>query len=102
MLKLIIRRGFMIPLYFCNIGEEFVITKIEYDIKTQHLKDMGFINQEIIKVINKTKAGMIVLVKGYRVAIGNDIAKFILGIIVLKKGEQIKDPIQKRKKINSD
>lgn len=47
------------------------------DIK-RHLQDMGFIKGETVKVLSENSSGMILLVKGVRVALNKGLASKIM------------------------
>ena len=67
------------PLSLVNLGE--IKTIIEFhgkdDIK-RHLSDIGFVKGEQVKVLSENESGLILLVKGTRVAINKGLASKIV------------------------
>lgn len=66
-------------LTFVNLGESKVIVdfKGKEDVK-RHLQDMGFIKGESVKLLAENASGLILLVKGVRVAINKGLASKII------------------------
>ncbi len=66
-------------LTFAEIGETKVIVdfKGKEDIK-RHLQDLGFIKGESIKLLSENDSGLIILVKGVRIAINRALASKIM------------------------
>jgi len=66
-------------LAFINLGETKVIVDFtgKDDVK-RHLQDMGFAKGENVKLLSENESGMILLVKGVRVAINKGLASKIM------------------------
>jgi ferrous iron transport protein A len=66
-------------LAFIGIGETKVIIdfKGKEDVK-RHLQDMGFVKGESVKLLAENESGLILLVKGVRVAINKGLASKIM------------------------
>lgn len=66
-------------LAFANIGETKVIVDFigKEDVK-RHLQDMGFVKGESVKLLSENESGLIILVKGVRVAINRSLASKIM------------------------
>lgn len=66
-------------LTFVEIGDTKVIVdfKGKEDIK-RHLQDMGFVKGESVKLLSENESGLILLVKGVRVAINKGLASKIM------------------------
>ena len=69
----------MMPLCFCNVGEENTIRKIggSPEVK-KHLENLGFVAGGTVTVVSEVNGNMIVNVKESRVAIGKDMANKIM------------------------
>ncbi len=69
----------MIPLVFSKIGEDQIIRKIggNADAK-RHLENLGFVVGGTVTVINSLAGNVIVKVKESRVAINEDMARYIM------------------------
>lgn len=66
-------------LVFANIGETRVIVDFTGKDETKrHLQDMGFIKGESVKLLSENESGLILLVKGVRVAINKGLASKIM------------------------
>ena len=65
------------PLSFARINETVMIQKIMTSNVRQHLADLGLIEGESIAVIQKGHAGVIVSVKGVRLALSKELADHI-------------------------
>ncbi|MBE5960004.1 MAG: ferrous iron transport protein A [Lachnospiraceae bacterium] len=67
------------PLSFVELGEVKVIQEFrgKEDVK-RHLQDIGFIKGEEVKVLSENKSGLIILVKGVRVAVNKSLASKIM------------------------
>ncbi|MFV0528030.1 MAG: ferrous iron transport protein A [Lachnospiraceae bacterium] len=62
-----------------GVGETRVITELHVkDELKQHLHDMGFIKGESVRVVGENASGMILVVKGVRVALNRGLAMQIL------------------------
>jgi ferrous iron transport protein A len=66
-------------LTFAGIGETKVIVdfKGKEDIK-RHLQDLGFVKGESVKLLSENDSGLIILVKGVRIAINRALASKIM------------------------
>ena len=66
-------------LAFANLGDTKVIVDFtgKEDIK-RHLQDMGFVKGERVKLLSENESGLILLVKGVRVAINKGLASKIM------------------------
>lgn len=66
-------------LAFANVGETKVIVdfKGKEDIK-RHLQDLGFVKGESVKLLSENESGLIILVKGVRIAINRALASKIM------------------------
>ncbi len=66
-------------LTFANIGDTKVIIDFtgKDDVK-RHLQDMGFVKGESVKLLSENESGLILLVKGVRVAINKGLASKIM------------------------
>ena len=69
----------MMPLCFCNVGEENTIRKIggSPEVK-KHLENLGFVAGGNVTVVSETGGNLIVNIKDSRVAIGKDMANKII------------------------
>lgn len=69
----------MMPLCFCNVGEENTIRKIggSPDVK-KHLENLGFVVGGNVMIVNKLGGNVIVNVKEARVAISEEMAQKIM------------------------
>lgn len=55
------------------------IRRIQGDTKLRHhLENLGFVPGERVRIINRVDSGLIVTIKGSRVAVNHDIAAMIL------------------------
>lgn len=62
-----------------RIGEERVIQEFHgREEMKRHLQDMGFIRGERVQVIGESPSGLILLVKGARVALNRGLASQIM------------------------
>lgn len=62
-----------------NLGETRVIVDLKGkdDVK-RHLQDIGFVKGESVKLLSQNDSGLILLVKGVRVAINKGLASKIM------------------------
>lgn len=62
-----------------EIGETKIITDLrgKDDVK-RHLQDLGFIKGESVKVLGENSSGLILLVKGVRIAMNRGLASKIM------------------------
>ena len=67
----------MMPLCFCNVGEENTIRKISPEVK-KHLENLGFVVGGNVMIVNKLGGNVIVNVKEARVAISEEMAQKIM------------------------
>ncbi|NLZ81980.1 MAG: ferrous iron transport protein A [Clostridiales bacterium] len=67
------------PLAMLQAGETKVISEFrgKEDVK-RHLQDIGFIKGESVKVISENESGIILLVKGTRIALNRGLASKIM------------------------
>ncbi len=69
----------MMPLTLANIGEENMIVKIAgKDSAKKFLADLGFVEGAFIRLISENPGGIIVNIKGTRVAISKEMAVKIM------------------------
>jgi Fe2+ transport system protein A len=66
------------PLAMLSFGEKRVIVnlRVKDDMK-RHLQDMGFLAGEMVEVVGENASGIILLIKGTRVAINKGLASQI-------------------------
>lgn len=63
------------PLAMVKVGETRTIVYFSADDKMKrHLNDMGFIVGETVEVVGENESGMILLVKGVRMALNRGLA----------------------------
>ena len=69
----------MMPLCFCNVGEENTIWKIggSPEVK-KHLENLGFVVGGNVMIVNKLGGNVIVNVKEARVALSEEMAQKIM------------------------
>ena len=65
------------PLTFAKVNETLSIKKVMTTSTRSHLKDLGFVEGENISIVQKGNAGLIVLVKGVRLALSLELASRI-------------------------
>ncbi len=67
------------PLAMVQPGETKVISEFrgKEDVK-RHLQDIGFIKGESVKVLSENESGIILLVKGTRIALNRGLASKIM------------------------
>ena len=66
-------------LAFIDAGETRVIVDFRgKDEVKRHLQDIGFVKGESIKLLSQNESGMIILIKGVRVAINKGLASKIM------------------------
>ena len=67
------------PLAMLQAGETKVISEFrgKEDVK-RHLQDIGFIKGESVKVLSENESGIILLVKGTRIALNRGLASKIM------------------------
>ena len=66
-------------LAFISVGETRVIVDFRgKDEVKRHLQDIGFVKGESIKLLSQNESGMILLIKGVRVAINKGLASKIM------------------------
>ena len=69
----------MMPLVFCDAGEENIICRLGGSSETkQHLADMGFVVGGSVTVLSEIGGNLIVKVKESRVAISREMAQKIM------------------------
>lgn len=66
-------------LAMANVGESIVIEDFrgEEDIK-RHLYDLGFVKGETVKVVGENASGMILMIKGVKLALNRGLASKIV------------------------
>ena len=67
------------PLAMVTVGEERTIVdfKGQEDVK-RHLTDLGFIKGQTVQVLGSNSSGLILLVKGVRIALNKGLATKIM------------------------
>lgn len=66
-------------LTFANIGDtKIIVDFLGKDEVKRHLQDMGFVKGESVKLLSENESGLILLVKGVRVAINKGLASKIM------------------------
>lgn len=67
------------PLTFAGIGEKKIVTAFRgsEDMK-RHLQDLGFIKGQEVEIISENASGVILLVKGVRIALNRGLAQKIM------------------------
>lgn len=67
------------PLALVALGETKMITafRVKEEMK-RHLQDLGFIKGEKVEVIGENQSGMILIVKGVRIALNKGLASKIM------------------------
>ncbi len=66
------------PVFLLASGEEALIRRISGEPATrQRLAELGFVTGARVQVLGQAAGGVILLVKGSRVALGPDMAKHI-------------------------
>lgn len=67
------------PLAFVQIGERKKVTSFHgtEDMK-RHLQDLGFIKGQDVQVMSENSSGLILLVKGVRIALNRGLAQKIM------------------------
>ena len=65
------------PLTFAKVNETLSIKKVMTTSDRRHLKDLGFVEGENISIVQKGNAGLIVMVKGVRLALSLELASRI-------------------------
>lgn len=62
-----------------DLGESrFIVDLVGKDDIKRHLQDLGFVKGESVKLLSQNDSGMILLVKGSRVAINKGLASKIM------------------------
>lgn len=61
----------------CGETRTIVDFRAKEDVK-RHLQDIGFVKGEQVKVINENDSGLILLVKGVRIALNRGLASKII------------------------
>lgn len=73
------RGGSIMALALMSIGEKRKVTKLRgKDEVVRHLQDLGFAPGSEVQVLGENAAGMILLVKGVRIALDRGLAGKIL------------------------
>ncbi len=67
------------PLTFAQINTRYVITRISGQDKVRtHLRNLGFVENETVSVLQSIQGNLIVEIKGIRVAIDKSLANRIM------------------------
>ena len=67
------------PLALAGVGEKRTIKSFVGDEQpARHLCDMGFVAGEQVEILSESPAGLILLVKGVRVAVNRGLAQRIM------------------------
>lgn len=67
------------PLTFADLNRQYVILKITGQDKVRaHLKNLGFIENESVSVIQSIQGNLIVEIKGVRIALDKSLANRIV------------------------
>lgn len=67
------------PLAMVDLGESKVISAFRgKDDMKRHLQDLGLIKGEIVKVVGDNQSGLILLVKGVKIALNRGLASMIM------------------------
>ena len=63
------------PLSFAQAGETHKVLSLQGDDTTkQHLLDMGFVSGQIVQIIGNSNQGLILSIKGVRLALNRGLA----------------------------
>lgn len=74
-----IKGAIRMPLALVTLGETKTITDFRgKDDMRRHLQDLGFIKGEKVEVIGENPSGLILLVKGVRIALNKGLASKIM------------------------
>jgi ferrous iron transport protein A len=67
------------PLAMVDLGESRVISAFRgKDDMKRHLQDLGLIKGETVKVVGDNQSGLILLVKGVKIALNRGLASMIM------------------------
>lgn len=67
------------PLIFAKVGEKVKIDRVlGNESQTKHLKDLGFVKDEILNIISNNDGDIIVEIKGSKLAITKEMARKII------------------------
>lgn len=67
------------PLAMMNIGETKIVSEFKgKEEMKRHLQDLGFVKGQEVKVIGDNPSGMVILVKGTRIALNRGLATKII------------------------
>ena len=67
------------PIYLADLNEDIVIRKITGSDKIKnHLLHLGFIEGEVVQVIQKVDENIIIRIKGVKMALSKELARRIL------------------------
>lgn len=62
-----------------NLGETRTIAELRgKDNMKRHLQDLGFIRGESVKIVAENQSGLILLVKGVKIALNRGLASLII------------------------
>ena len=69
----------MMPLTVADTNHEYVIQRIKVQDKVRvHLKNLGFVENETVSVIQSIQGNLIVEIKGVRIALDKSLANRIM------------------------
>lgn len=69
----------MMPLTFADTNHEYVIQRITGQDKVRvHLRNLGFVENETVSVIQSIQGNLIVEIKGVRIALDKSLANRIM------------------------
>ena len=73
------REGLVMSLSMMSVGESGRIIEFRgKDSMKRHLQDLGFIKGEKIEVVGENQSGLILLVKGVKIALNRGLASLIV------------------------
>ena len=73
------RGGLVMSLSMMSVGESGRIIEFRgKDSMKRHLQDLGFIKGEKIEVVGESQSGLILLVKGVKIALNRGLASLIV------------------------
>lgn len=73
------REGLIMSLSMMSVGESGRIIEFRgKDSMKRHLQDIGFIKGEKIEVVGENQSGLILLVKGVKIALNRGLASLIV------------------------
>lgn len=67
------------PLALAQLGERKIIDEFRgKDDMKRHLQDLGFIKGETVEIVGENQSGLILLVKGVKIALNKGLASKIM------------------------